>query len=125
VTVYGDGAQVRDILYVKDLVEAMQLARANASRLAGTAFNLGGGPGNAVSLLEVVELIEALGTPVRFRRAEERPGDQRYYVANTTRFARATGWHPLVNASDGIERMMSWLAEQREPERAPLRVVAI
>jgi CDP-paratose 2-epimerase len=82
---------------------------------------MGGGPANAVSLLEVVELIDALGTPVRFRRAEERPGDQRYYVADTARFRRATGWRPVVDASDGIERMVRWLADQREP----LRVVAI
>ena len=125
ITLYGDGAQVRDILFVEDLVEAMQLARANAGRLAGSAFNLGGGPGNAVSLLEVVELIEALGTPVRFRRAAERPGDQRYYVADTTRFGRATGWRPLVDAPDGIERMMRWLAGQRVPERQRLRAVAL
>ena len=125
ITLYGDGAQVRDILFVEDLVEAMRLAQANASQLAGTAFNLGGGPGNAVSLLEVVELIKGLGTPVRFRRAEERPGDQRYYVADTRRFRRATGWRPLVDPPYGIEKMMGWLADQRAPERQRLRAVAI
>ena len=70
----------------------MQLARASAERLSGTAFNMGGGPANAVSLLEVLEMLDELGIPVAVRFADERPGDQRYYVADTTRFAAATGW---------------------------------
>ena len=125
ITLYGDGAQVRDILFVEDLVEAMQLAQAQAEQLAGTPFNMGGGPTNAVSLLEVVETMESLGLQVRFRRAEERPGDQRYYVADTTRFAAATGWRPDVDAQEGIERMVRWLADQRAPERRRLRAVAL
>ena len=125
ITLYGDGAQVRDILFVEDLVEAMQQAQAQADRLAGTPFNMGGGPTNAVSLLEVVETMESLGLQVRFRRAEERPGDQRYYVADTTRFADATGWRPDVDAQEGIERMVRWLADQRAPQRQRLRAVAL
>jgi CDP-paratose 2-epimerase len=124
ITLYGDGAQVRDILFVEDLVEAMQLARAAAERLGGTAFNMGGGPANAVSLLEVLETLDELGTPVAVRHAEERPGDQRYYVADTTRFAAATGWRPQVEARDGIERMVRWL-EDRLPGREQLRAVAL
>ena len=121
ITLYGDGAQVRDLLYVDDLVEAMQLAREHIGELAGRAFNLGGGPANAVSLLQVVEQLRSLGTPVELGLAEERPGDQRYYVADTTRFREATGWRPLVDAQDGIERLHRWLSA----ERVPLRAVAL
>ena len=125
ITLYGDGAQVRDILFVEDLVDAMQLAREHVGRLAGTAFNMGGGPANAVSLLEVVELLAALGCPTELRYAEERPGDQRYYVADTTRFTQATGWRAAVDADDGIERLHRWLAAQRTTRAARPRAVAL
>jgi CDP-paratose 2-epimerase len=125
ITLFGDGAQVRDLLFVDDLVEAMLLARDGASRLGGQAFNLGGGPANAVSLLEVVELLRSLGAPVRVHHADERHGDQRYYVADTSRFAASTGWSPEVDASEGIERLYRWLAKRPVPARAALRAVAL
>jgi CDP-paratose 2-epimerase len=125
ITLYGDGAQVRDLLYVDDLVEAMLLARAEGPRLAGRAFNMGGGPENAVSLLEVVERMAELGTPVEVRRAPERPGDQRYYVADTTRFAEETGWRPDVDTHEGIERLHRWLADARASRPARLGAVAL
>jgi len=106
ITVYGDGNQVRDLLFVDDLVDAMQLAYEHARDVAGRAFNLGGGPENALSVGEVLELLEARDVAY----AEERPGDQRYYVADTRRFRDATGWAPLVDARDGIERLVRFLA---------------
>jgi CDP-paratose 2-epimerase len=125
ITLYGDGAQVRDILYVDDLVHAMQLAREHVGELAGKPFNMGGGPANAVSLLEVVRSLSALGSPVDVTYAEERPGDQRYYVADTGRFGEATGWRPEVDAEDGIERLYAWLADERLPRRERPRAVAL
>jgi CDP-paratose 2-epimerase len=105
VTVYGDGQQVRDLLYVDDLLDAMQLAYEHRGSLAGKAFNMGGGPANAVSVGEVLELIGATSV----ERAEERAGDQRYYVADTRRFHSATGWSPFLAADDGIEQLVRWL----------------
>jgi CDP-paratose 2-epimerase len=106
VTVYGDGRQVRDLLFVEDLVDAMQLAHEHAASVAGHAFNMGGGPRNAISVAEVLSLLDA--TDVSY--AEERQGDQRYYVADTRRFRAATGWAPLVDVHDGIERLLRWLS---------------
>jgi CDP-paratose 2-epimerase len=106
ITVYGDGCQVRDLLFVDDLVEAMQLAHAHAGTAAGKAFNMGGGPENAVSVGEVLSL---LGTG-DVEHAEERTGDQRYYVADTRRFRDATGWSPLVPVREGIDQLVRWLA---------------
>ncbi len=125
ITLYGDGAQVRDILFVQDLVEAMQLARENVEELAGQPFNMGGGTANAVSLLDVVELLAELGTPTEVRYAEERPGDQRYYVADTSSFSAATGWLAAVDAQEGIARLHRWLADEGSSEREPLRAVAL
>jgi CDP-paratose 2-epimerase len=105
ITVYGDGKQVRDLLYVEDLVDAMLLAHERSAVVAGRAFNIGGGPGNAMSVAEVLELLRA--EPVEL--AEERTGDQRYYVADTRRFRQATGWTPLVDARDGITRLLRFL----------------
>ena len=124
ITLYGDGAQVRDILFVEDLIDAMQLARNDVERFAGTAFNMGGGPANAVSLLEVVDLIGQLGTPPEVRHAKERPGDQRYYVADTSRFAAVTGWRPQVEAREGIRRLHRWLAEERSARQPRVAVAS-
>jgi len=106
VTVYGDGCQVRDLLFVDDLVEAMQLAHEHATIVAGRPFNIGGGPENAVSVGEALDLIGA--TDVDY--SDERAGDQRYYVADTRRFRDATGWSPLVPVADGLGRLVRWLA---------------
>ncbi|HWH55319.1 MAG TPA: NAD-dependent epimerase/dehydratase family protein [Gaiellaceae bacterium] len=111
ITVYGDGAQVRDLLFVDDLVAAMRLAHEHAGGVSGTGFTMGGGPENAASLLEVLELIGELhGRQPEFVFAEPRAGDQRYYVADTRRFHDATGWRPLVDVRDGVEQLYRWLA---------------
>src|SRR5207253_6556705 len=60
ITLYGDGMQVRDILFVEDLVDAFLLAQANMATLAGQAFNMGGGPANTISLLELLDMITEL-----------------------------------------------------------------
>jgi CDP-paratose 2-epimerase len=122
VTVYGDGAQVRDVLFVEDLVEAMLAAQAHVRDIAGRAFNMGGGPENAVSLRQVLDrLAELNGRPPELTFAEERPGDQRYYVADTRAFQAATGWAPLVPAAHGIEELHRWLVEERAGAQAVAR----
>jgi CDP-paratose 2-epimerase len=120
ITIYGDGRQVRDLLYVDDLVEAMLLARARIGELQGRAFNVGGGPANAVSLLEILRLIERLaGAPPEVRFGPWRPGDQLYYVSDTRALGARTGWRPNVDVGTGLARLWHWLRARRadRPDR--------
>ena len=109
-TLYGDGLQVRDILFVADLVDAMLLAHEQIEETAGEAYNLGGGPTNTISLLELLDCIhEITGERPAFDVEPWRPADQRYYVSDTAKFGEQTGWRPRVSARHGIERLLSWL----------------
>jgi CDP-paratose 2-epimerase len=118
IVIYGDGAQVRDVLFVDDLVEAMILALDGIDRTAGMAFNVGGGPENAVSLLEVVRLLgDLLGERPRLVFAHQRQGDQRYYVSDTRRLHAVTGWKPETAVPEGLERLIAWTSSRRRPAR--------
>ncbi|WP_241093360.1 NAD-dependent epimerase/dehydratase family protein [Xanthomonas sp.] len=115
ITLYGDGRQVRDLLYVEDLVEAFLRCQAQMATLSGRAFNMGGGPANAASLREVLQRIESLvGHRLAIDHDTWRVGDQRYYVSDTRAFSAATGWSAKVAADDGIARLHAWLRDQRE-----------
>lgn len=119
ITLYGDGMQVRDILYVDDLVDAFLLAEQNAARLKGRAFNMGGGPGNAISLLDLLDRIERLhGRRPSVDFDAWRTGDQRYYVSDTAAFRRETGWQPRVASDEGIALLFDWLATRQDKRGA-------
>lgn len=110
ITIYGDGKQVRDILFVDDLVAALVQAQARIGDLAGQVFNIGGGPANAVSLLELIVAIEdLLGVTIEGSFRPFRPGDQLYYVSDIRRFAATTGWRPRVGIADGLRGLAGWL----------------
>jgi CDP-paratose 2-epimerase len=114
ITLYGDGRQVRDILFVDDLVQALLLALERIDAVAGQAFNIGGGPHNTISLLELLEQIAALhGKHPDVRFDQWRPADQQYYVSDIRKFSTATGWVPRVSAPEGIKRLYRWLREFR------------
>ncbi|BDG07482.1 NAD-dependent epimerase/dehydratase family protein [Anaeromyxobacter paludicola] len=121
ITIYGDGKQVRDVLFVEDLVEAFLATRARIGALAGRAFNVGGGPANTVSLLELMELIARLeGERPALRFDAWRAADQRWYVSDTSRLSAATGWRPRVGVAEGVARLHGWLtASGRAAARAP------
>ncbi|HET9985085.1 MAG TPA: GDP-mannose 4,6-dehydratase [Longimicrobiales bacterium] len=109
-TLYGDGKQVRDILYVEDLVEALVRANAAARQQPGRVYNVGGGSRNATSLLELIGLLETvLGQPVPVGFAGWRPGDQRLYVTDITRIMRELDWSPRVSKEEGVRRLAEWV----------------
>jgi CDP-paratose 2-epimerase len=92
ITIYGDGRQVRDVLHVGDAVAAYLAAWQRIDAIAGRAYNLGGGPGNAISLLQLIAHIgDLLGRPVDVEFADWRQGDQRYFVADTRAIRRDLG----------------------------------
>ncbi len=120
-TLYGDGLQVRDVLFVDDLAEAMLLAQSRASELAGQAFNMGGGPDNTTSLNELLDLMgDLLGDPPLARMEPWRTADQRYYVSDTAKFRAATGWRPRVGVREGVASLLEWLVANgvAEPQAA-------
>jgi CDP-paratose 2-epimerase len=113
-TIYGDGLQVRDILYVGDLVDAMLLAQDHAGTFAGQAFNIGGGPANTTSIVELLDLIgELVGQRPLARLEAWRTADQRYYVSDTRKFRAATGWRPRTTVRAGVSALLDWLVANR------------
>jgi CDP-paratose 2-epimerase len=124
ITIYGDGRQVRDVLFVDDLVNAFLLAEQHLPMIAGEAFNIGGGPANTLSLLELLDRIAVLnGHRPATVFDEWRVGDQRWYVSNHGKFSRLTGWQPRVAVEEGGCRLHAWLEAARSTP-APIRMAA-
>ena len=104
ITIYGDGHQVRDILHVHDLVDAMLAARKALPRTRGEVYNLGGGMTRAASVLEMLRSIERMtGEPLRLNYSEVRPGDQPLYIADTAKLEHDTGWRARRSLADTLE----------------------
>jgi CDP-paratose 2-epimerase len=113
VTLYGDGLQVRDVLFVDDLVDALLAVSTHRLALTGHAYNVGGGPRNAVSLRMVVSRLAALhGAAPDVRVADWRPGDQRFYVSDTRKLHAATGWAPRTDVDSGLAALYQWMRAQ-------------
>jgi CDP-paratose 2-epimerase len=122
ISIYGNGKQVRDVLHVEDAVAAYRTVFENIDRVKGQAFNLGGGPLNAVSILTVLREIENLiGRPVEIRFDEWRAGDQYFFVADTGRLERTLGWQASIKWRDGIRHLAKWLAANRFGDQPVLR----
>jgi CDP-paratose 2-epimerase len=113
-TIYGDGRQVRDILDVGDAVNAYVAALQHIDRVNGRAFNLGGGPANAISLLELIDEIRAItGREVPLEFEEWRQGDQRWFVADTSAARGELGLPTPRGWREGVARLAEWLADER------------
>ncbi len=120
ISIYGDGCQVRDILHVEDAVAAYLAAWRRIGDVAGTAFNIGGGPANAVSLRQVVREIEEItGRRLRVEHGDWRAGDQRWYVSDTRRAMSELGLRTPRPWREGLRDLGAWLRERRS-EAAPL-----
>lgn len=113
-TIYGDGRQVRDVLFIDDLLDAYELAVAGAREHCGEVFNIGGGPANTLSLLELVASLEQqLQRSLQITFDGWRPGDQRVYVSDIRRAERQLGWAPRTSVEDGLNRLIGWVQEHR------------
>jgi CDP-paratose 2-epimerase len=114
ITLYGDGRQVRDILFIDDLVDVYLKAFHSIDRISGQAFNIGGGAPNALSLIEFLKILgEISGRPVEYGHGEWRPGDQLYYVSDIRKASQELGWSPAVGAREGIVRLYEWIAANK------------
>jgi CDP-paratose 2-epimerase len=110
ITIFGDGLQVRDALYIDDAVAAWLGTLDRIDAVRGGIFNLGGGPANAVSLLELLDLIAQLrGERPEVRFSGRRPGDQPWYVSDIRAIAKASGWQPHVTLRNGLPSLERWL----------------
>lgn len=113
ISLYGDGCQVRDVLEVSDCVDAYIACACNIEQVKGRAFNLGGGPPNAVSLRQLIAEIEKLtGRRVELQFSDWRAGDQRYYVSDTRAARAALGLKPALHWRDGVKRLLIWLRQE-------------
>lgn len=126
ITIYGDGRQVRDLLFVDDLVDAFMRARENIDGIAGRAFNVGGGPTRTISLLELCARLEELtGRPLRLDFHGWRLADQRYYVSDPRALGEATGWTPKISLRDGVQWLYDWLSRQPEHHTSDPTLIAV
>ena len=108
----GNGKQVRDVLHAEDMVRLYFGAAANVAVLAGSAFNIGGGIANSLSLLELFQMLgEYIGKPLEFSSGPPRESDQRVFVADIARIRAAIGWEPGVDSREGVRRMLEWVTE--------------
>jgi CDP-paratose 2-epimerase len=122
ITIYGDGKQVRDILFVDDLVRALQLAVEAIDVAAGQIYNIGGGPENALAVWrEFGPLVtNSLRRRIDVGFSDWRPGDQRCYVSDIRKARRDLGWQPRVDKATGIQRLLEWVsANTRMLEEIP------
>lgn len=112
ITIYGDGKQVRDLLYITDLVAAYDQALVSVDTTKGEIYNIGGGVDNAYSLLEVISFLEhALGYAPEITFMPERVGDQKYYVSDVAKAKRDFAWQPTTPFATGLEQLLAWLKE--------------
>lgn len=114
ITVYGDGYQVRDVLHVQDLIEAMVGVRNNLARTRGQVYNLGGGIERSISVAELLRRIEhRSGKRLRLEYDAVRPGDQPWYVADTSKLERDTGWRPKRSLEEILDAIEGFWHEKR------------
>ncbi|MCA8973633.1 MAG: NAD-dependent epimerase/dehydratase family protein [Planctomycetes bacterium] len=115
-TISGNGKQVRDILHADDAGSAYFAAIDAIESTAGSAFNIGGGMDNSLSLQELLAwLRDACSIEIDITRRPARDSDQRVFVANNAAFSAATGWQPTVGKAQGLAAMLDWSAALAVP----------
>ena len=109
-TIYGDGKQVRDVLFIEDLADAYEAAIDNIEKCGGQAFNVGGGPNNTMSLLELIAFLEKFfGRKIPLKFADWRPGDQPVFICDITKAGKVFGWQPKTSPEEGVKLLYEWV----------------
>lgn len=111
-TISGNGKQVRDVLHADDMKALYRAAMANPDRCAGEVYNIGGGPENSLSIVELLEMLgQFLKIKPNFTKIEPRSSDQKVFIADITKANMKLDWNPNISISTGIERMLGWSRE--------------
>jgi len=115
ITIYGNGKQVRDILYIDDLLAAFESAVEKIEVARGQVYNIGGGRGNTISVwAEFKEILaELLGHPVEAEFSDWRPGDQQVYISDISKAQRELAWFPKVSVREGTKRLFDWITSHK------------
>ena len=114
ITVYGDGKQVRDILHIRDLITAIEAAIEHIDVSKGQAYNIGGGPVNTLSLLELIDRLRAKSDrEILVEFDDWRPGDQKVYVSDIRKAKEELGWEPLIGVGVGLSDLRQWVVTNR------------
>jgi CDP-paratose 2-epimerase len=115
ISIYGDGKQVRDVLFIDDLLDAYEAAIKNIDRVKGQAFNIGGGYRNTMSLLELLSFLEKFfGKKIPIKYADWRPGDQPVFVCDITKAKKLLGWEPKINPEQGVRKLYEWVKDNKK-----------
>jgi len=115
ITIYGDGKQLRDVLYMSDLIKAFEMAVDHITTASGQVYNIGGGPENTISLLELINYLESkTKRKIKYSFQNRRPGDQTVYVSNNSKAKRDFGWSPTISVKDGIDRLFDWVTQNKD-----------
>ena len=111
-TVFGDGKQVRDALYVDDLISAFLKAADGINKTKGEIYNIGGGVKNSISLLEFIRILEKrFGKKIKLKFGKERMGDQKVFISDNSKLEKSLNWKPKVELEEGIEKLYYWVKE--------------
>lgn len=110
ITIYGNGKQVRDVLFVDDLVQAYIAAMENIDVACGQTYNVGGGMEHSMSLIEFVEVLEPLlGHKLEHSWSDWRPGDQPIFICNLDKIKKDLKWTPKTDIKSGVSQLFNWV----------------
>lgn len=113
--IFGTGKQVRDALFIDDLVKAYELAAENIKTTKGQIYNIGGGPNHTISLIELIDLLTQIsGKTIPINQAGQRPGDQKYFVCDISKAKKDFSWQPHISLPQGVEKLYQWLENTLE-----------
>lgn len=113
ITIYGNGKQTRDVLYIDDLCTAFEATLMNIDKTTGEVYNIGGGSNNTLSLLELLELLEQkIGKKISIHYDQTRHGDQPIYISDIRKAQHHFGWMPKTIPQEGVQKLINWVRSE-------------